>query len=103
MYLTHNATVVAGYKSLGYPSFMINILGTAKLLGALALLQPFLPKLREWAYAGFTFVLIGAIWTHIVTSTSPVAAVSFSVLLAVSYYFNIKANSASGELKRVIG
>jgi hypothetical protein len=45
---------------LGYPSYLLAILGTAKLLGAPALLQNRFPTLREWAYAGFAFDLIGA-------------------------------------------
>jgi hypothetical protein len=60
------------------------------LLGAIALLNPWFPKLREWAYAGFTFTLISAIWAHVATSTPFVAPLVFLILLAVSYYFHQK-------------
>ncbi len=94
MYLSHNAKIVEAYKEIGFPLFFANILGTAKLLGAIGILQPLYPKLKEWAYAGFTFVLIGAISTHIITSTSFVPALLFTLILATSYYFNMKEYSA---------
>ncbi|MCP3958380.1 MAG: DoxX family protein [bacterium] len=39
-------------------------LGIAKLLGVVAVLAPDFPKLKEWAYAGFTFLLVGAAYSH---------------------------------------
>jgi hypothetical protein len=65
IYLTHQPFMVDNVVgALGYPLYVLNILGTAKLLGALALLAPGLPQLKEWAYAGFVFNLIGAAWSH---------------------------------------
>ena len=49
---------------LGYPVYLMTILGVAKLLGVLALLLPGTPLLKEWAYAGFTFDLLGASVSH---------------------------------------
>jgi hypothetical protein len=49
---------------LGYPEYMMTILGVAKLAGVMALLAPGLPRLKEWAYAGFTFDLLGATASH---------------------------------------
>jgi uncharacterized membrane protein YphA (DoxX/SURF4 family) len=40
---------------LGYPSYFLAILGTWKILGALVILVPGLPRLKEWAYAGMVF------------------------------------------------
>ena len=51
---------VAEIQSLGYPLYVMTILGVAKLLGIVALLLPHCPLLKEWAYAGFTFDLLGA-------------------------------------------
>ncbi len=45
---------------LGYPTYLNYILGIAKILGAIALIQWAWPALREWAYAGFTIDIIGA-------------------------------------------
>ena len=54
-----------GIASLGYPPYLMTILGTAKLLGVAALLAPGRPLLKEWAYAGFTFNLLGATVSHV--------------------------------------
>jgi uncharacterized membrane protein len=51
---------------LGYPSYFLVILGVWKLLGAVALLAPGLPLLKEWAYAGVVFADTGAIASHLV-------------------------------------
>ena len=88
MYLAHNQQLVAGFKMMGYPVFMLNILGVAKLSGGIALLQTRYAKLKEWAYAGFTITLIGAIWSHIATSTAFAMPFIILILLAVSYIFN---------------
>ncbi len=51
-------------EKLGYPEYLMTILGVAKLLGVIALLLPGFPLLKEWAYAGFTFDLLGAAASH---------------------------------------
>ncbi|MBS1773232.1 MAG: DoxX family protein [Bacteroidetes bacterium] len=98
MYLTHNPELMKGFSMLGYPVYFVNILGIAKLTGALALLNPWSAKLREWAYAGFTFTLIGAAWTHIATHTPPTAPIVFLVLLGASYFFHQKVYGYKMEL-----
>jgi hypothetical protein len=45
---------------LGYPLYFFHILGFWKLLGAIAILVPRFPRLKEWAYAGIIFDLTGA-------------------------------------------
>jgi uncharacterized membrane protein YphA (DoxX/SURF4 family) len=45
---------------LGYPMYFFAILGTWKILGAIAILVPGFPRLKEWAYAGIFFDLTGA-------------------------------------------
>ncbi len=91
MYLTQNEELVKGFQHLGYPLYLLGILGTAKLLGALALIQPWFGRLKEWAYAGFTINLIGAVWSHIVMGDPFMAPLLFMVLLGVSYFFYHKA------------
>jgi hypothetical protein len=44
---------------------VLNIIGVAKLLGAAALMTPKLPRLEEWAYAGFVIDFVGGIWSHL--------------------------------------
>jgi hypothetical protein len=58
-------TFAQGLVALGFPLYMLTILGTAKLLGALALIAPERPLLKEWAYAGFAFNLLGASASHV--------------------------------------
>lgn len=47
-------------RQLGYPMYFFAILGFWKVLGAIAILAPRLPRLKEWAYAGIFFDLTGA-------------------------------------------
>ena len=51
-------------EGLGYPIYLMTFLGIAKLLGVIALLIPGFPLLKEWAYAGFTFDMLGAAFSH---------------------------------------
>jgi hypothetical protein len=73
--------VVEALRALGYPSYVRLVLGAAKLLGAGALLGS-RPMLREWAYAGFTFLLLGAIASHLLGGR-PADAVPAAVLLGL--------------------
>jgi uncharacterized membrane protein YphA (DoxX/SURF4 family) len=52
--------VVLTLAQLGYPVYLLTILGVWKLLGAIVLLIPRFPRLKEWAYAGTFFVYMGA-------------------------------------------
>jgi hypothetical protein len=51
-------------QHLGYPQYVLTILGTGKLLGAIAILWGRFPVLKEWAYIGYSFCLIGAAASH---------------------------------------
>jgi uncharacterized membrane protein YphA (DoxX/SURF4 family) len=53
-----------GMRLLGYPDYLMLILGVWKLLGAIAILAPRLPRAKEWAYAGIFFDLTGASASH---------------------------------------
>ena len=50
-------------KGLGYPTYFIFFTGIAKVLGIIAILIPGFPRIKEWAYAGLFFDLIGAIYS----------------------------------------
>lgn len=63
-FLLAPAPVVETFGHLGYPVYFARLLGLAKLLGVAALLAPRVGILREWAYAGFTFVLVAAALSH---------------------------------------
>jgi p-aminobenzoyl-glutamate transporter AbgT len=86
-YLTHQAKFMNAFASLGYPVYFPAILGVAKILGVVALLVPGVARLKEWAYAGFTFTFIGAICSHLASNQPkailmPVIALLF---LSISY------------------
>src|SRR6476620_7679398 len=59
---------VEGVVQLGYPVYVTTIVGFWKVLGAVALLWPRLPRLKEWAYAGAFFELTGAAASHAFSS-----------------------------------
>jgi hypothetical protein len=63
--LLHAAQAVAIFRHLGYPSYLLRFLGTAKCLGVIAILAPGLPRLKEWAFAGLIFDLLGALYSHV--------------------------------------
>ncbi|MFO0615624.1 MAG: DoxX family protein [Polyangiaceae bacterium] len=64
MDLFRGPDVVAGMTHLGYPAYLAVILGVWKVLGAIAIAAPGLPRLKEWAYAGIAFDLTGAAISH---------------------------------------
>jgi uncharacterized membrane protein YphA (DoxX/SURF4 family) len=75
---------------LGYPVYLLTILGIWKLLGIVAVLIPGFPLLKEWAYAGFFFLTSGAIFSHIAAGdpmNKIFPALLLLVLTGVSWYF----------------
>ena len=59
------------FEHLGYPRYLLPFLGVAKLLGVAAILQPWSRTLKEWAYAGLIFDLIGAFYSHMAVGDPP--------------------------------
>ena len=86
--LMKNDMIVEVMDHLGYPLYVATILGVLKIAGVLALLFPPCVEVKEWAYAGFTFDLLGATTSHL-TVGDPVAywskPFSLFVVLAISY------------------
>lgn len=95
MYFSHDPKVIEGFKFLGYPMYFVYLLGTAKILAGIGLLQPFSPRLREWAYAGVTFTLLGATISHLATSTPFISPLIFLAIVGVSWAFNNKLRKAA--------
>ena len=81
---------VDSMTDLGYPAYVVTILGIWKILGVVALLIPKLPLLKEWAYAGFFFMMSGAVFTHLAAGNA-ISEIFPSLLLliltVVSWYF----------------
>ena|SRR3982750_3307053 len=75
---------------LGYPVYFLKLLGAWKLLGAVAVLIPKFPLLKEWAYAGFFFTMTGALFSHIASGdpiTDMFPCLLLLVLTTISWYF----------------
>ena len=85
MYLGKNQQVMDSIQQNGIPYSFIQLLGVAKILGALALLFSRWKTLKEWAYAGFTFTFIGAIWISYSMNQTIIPALIALALLLVSY------------------
>lgn len=95
MYLSKNPELISQFQQTGFPLFFVTLLGVAKLLAAIALVAPIWSAIKEWAYAGYSFILIGAVWTHIATSTPFVAPMVLMVILGVSYFYYHKIKALS--------
>ena len=75
---------------LGYPVYLLTILSIWKLLGVVAVLIPKFPLLKEWAYAGFFFVMSGAVFSHFASGDEAkefFGPILLLILTVVSWYF----------------
>jgi uncharacterized membrane protein YphA (DoxX/SURF4 family) len=75
--------LVRGMAHLGYPTYFMLILGVWKVLGALAIVVPRFPRLKEWAYAGMVFDLTGAAFSHASVGDPPAKVLVPLVILGV--------------------
>jgi hypothetical protein len=75
--------------NLGYPVYLLEILAFWKILGVVAILIPKFPLFKEWTYAGFFFIMTGAVFSHIATGTANeiFPSLLLLVLTIVSWYF----------------
>lgn len=84
----------AGTKPLGYPDYFAYGLIVCKILGSTALILPKLnPRIVEWAYAGLTFNLIFASFSHLMVDRIMgylLLPIIILAILSVSYIFRIK-------------
>ncbi len=81
--------IVQGLTHLGYPACLATILGVWKLLGVAAIVTPGHERVKEWAYAGFFFVLTGAGMSHAVShdpATKGLVPVVLLVLVMTSWF-----------------
>ncbi len=75
--------LVAAVTALGYPAYVLNILGVWKLLGAIVIAIPGKALWKEWAYAGFFFDFTGAAASHVMHGDGVDLVLPPLVLLAV--------------------
>ncbi len=85
-YLTAAPEAVENFRHVGYPQQLRILLGIGKLAGAIVLLLPRLPTLKEWVYAGYTFMWTAAVVAHYLADDGKaLLPVALMGLLAVSY------------------
>lgn len=75
---------------LGYPVYILTLIGVWKVLGVVTVLMPGFPLLKEWAYAGFFFLMTGAVFSHFANgdaATEFLGPVLLLILTGVSWYF----------------
>ena len=90
---------------LGYPGYLLPFLGVAKLFGVAALLVPRFPRLKEWAYAGLSFDLVGAFYSHLSVGDGP-GNWLFSIIglaLVIGSYFFYQRKLSHHELRELGG
>jgi hypothetical protein len=75
---------VANFTNLGYPLYLMTILGVWKILGVIAILIPKYPILKEWAYAGFFFTMSGALISHLAINDEVATLFGPSLLLVLT-------------------
>jgi uncharacterized membrane protein YphA (DoxX/SURF4 family) len=84
---------IAVFHRLGYPTYLLPFLGVAKLFGVIAILIPRLDRIKEWAYAGLVFDLLGALYSHISVGDPPgvwIFALIGLSLAGASYIFRYR-------------
>lgn len=81
---------VAMMTHLGYPIYFLTLLGAWKILGAVTVLIPRFPVLKEWAYAGFFFAMSGAVFSHFASGDGAkdyFGPILLLILTGISWYF----------------
>jgi uncharacterized membrane protein YphA (DoxX/SURF4 family) len=103
-YLTTSPEAVENFRHVGYPQQLRVLLGIAKLGGAIVLLLPRLPRFKEWAYAGFTFMWIAATVAHYLAGDKPLFLLPVALIgaLAVSYVTRPASRRVSAEAMPIV-
>ncbi len=100
---------IGGYveivSQLGYPLYILSILGFWKILGVVAILAPGFPLVKEWAYAGFFFAMSGAATSHIVVGqpfTEALPSLVLLILTITSWYFRPASRKINSLIKKPV-
>ncbi|CAA9315658.1 MAG: hypothetical protein AVDCRST_MAG56-6608 [uncultured Cytophagales bacterium] len=93
-------------RHLGYPEHVLHVIGVGKILAAVALVQRRFPTVREWAYAGVTFNLLGACVARAAAGDSAGLILSPLIFLAVlfaSYFLGKTSERLRRDGQRAAG
>jgi uncharacterized membrane protein YphA (DoxX/SURF4 family) len=88
-------------KSIGYPLYIMNILGIWKILGVIAIVVPGFPRLKEWAHAGIFFLMTGAALSHVFANDY--GDYGFNIILPLAYAALNIASWALRPQSRILG
>lgn len=87
----HTKQMVDLIVPLGYPTYLLYIIGIWKILGVIAILLPRFTLVKEWAYAGFFFIMTGALVSHLASGDDSVKGIigpfMQTVFVILSWYF----------------
>ena len=93
------------FKHLGFPPYLLPFIGLAKILGVVVVLVPGFQRLKEWAYAGLVFDLLGAFYSHISVRDRP-ADWLFAIIglaLVMTSYVLYRGKMNYDEVKQSVG
>lgn len=86
----HTKPMTGLVAPLGYPSYLLYILGVWKILGVIAILVPRFKLVKEWAYAGFFFAMTGALVSHLASGDYAIKAIlgplTQTIFIILSWY-----------------
>lgn len=95
----------AVFMHLGYPPYLLVFLGTAKILGVAAVLSPGPARLKEWAFAGLTFDLTGALYSHLSVGDPPgawaPAALGLALMAGAYTVYRTRQRRADVQTRRI--
>jgi len=93
---------VAVFTHLGYPTYLLPFIGIAKILAVISILVPGLHRLKEWAYAGLVFDLVGALYSHISVGDPPsnwiFPIIGLLLVVGSFVFYRRKMNYQGGDL-----
>jgi DoxX-like family len=98
-YLTAAPEALENFRHVGYPQQLRVLLGIGKLAGAIVLLLPRLPALKEWAYAGFTFMWVAAVVAHYLAGDGALSLLPVALLGALAVSYVTRSASRGGSAK----
>ncbi len=89
------------FRQLGYPEYLVPFLGIAKAVASICILVPGLKRIKEWAYAGILFDLLGATFSigKVMGASGALPMLLFLGMFALAYYFHLRRDALPAATK----
>jgi hypothetical protein len=96
--ISRDAASLELMEHLRYPAYLLTILGVAKILAVIGILQRFSPTLREWAYAGIMIDVVGAIASMLAVGDGfmMILPAALSLVVVAGSYYTMRKRTAHG-------